>query len=216
MKSFTGRFVSAALLASAVGLLAGGAVRADTIKLSDVPAKARAAADKAVPKAKWTDASKEKDGDEVWYDLEGTDAKGRYVCVSVYPDGNVDEVTTEVQRGDVPEPVLTAVKKHKELSGFKATTYYEVRDGDGKLDRYDLEGAIPSGKKKGKDKEVTVSVSPDGKEVEIDSDTAVARLQKVKGDSVVLSQRLRMCSPGGDERACREWWSSRRAKDSHP
>src|SRR6185503_9465021 len=76
-------------------ILAGAIAYGEDVDLSKVPQEIRTAADKAVPNAKWSSATKESDEDKnSWYDLEGEDAKGRYVCVSVYTDGTVDEVCT--------------------------------------------------------------------------------------------------------------------------
>jgi hypothetical protein len=154
-------FGSAPLLA--VGILFGtSAVRADEIALDKVPTEVRKAADKAVKKAKWDSASKETEDKKVfWYELEGKDAGGRYVHVSVSSEGIVDEITTEIQPKDVPKVVATALKG--KFPKFVASTIYEVRNGDNKIDRYDFEGKRPKDKE-----EITLSVSPDGKSVEVD------------------------------------------------
>ena len=87
-------------------ILAGAIAYGEDVDLSKVPREIRTAADQAVPNAKWASATKETDEDKnSWYDLEGEDAKGRYVCVSVYTDGTVDEVCTEVKAADVPKVV---------------------------------------------------------------------------------------------------------------
>jgi uncharacterized protein YxeA len=149
-----------ACLALGLGLLAASQVNADVIPESKVPAKVRAAAEKAVPKAKWTDFSKESEDGEMWFELEGTDAQKRYVYVTVTAEGVVGEVMTEVKAKDLPKAVVAALSA--KLPRYKVATYYEVRS-DGKVTRYDLEGKRPRDKE-----DITVSVSADGKTVEID------------------------------------------------
>ena len=154
---------AAALCALAVGLgaLASSATGAAEIALKKVPAVVRAAADKAVPEAKWASASKETEDDkEFWYELEGKDAKGRNVHVSISEGGKVDEVSTEIASKDAPKVVTDALSA--KFPKFKIETSYEIVK-DGKIDRYDFEGKRPRDKE-----EITVSVSPDGKKVEVD------------------------------------------------
>ena len=150
----------------AAGLLAGAAARAadddDEIDLAKVPAKVKEAASKAVPHAKWESASKSVEDGETTYTLEGTDAKGRSVSVDVEEDGTVDEVQTEVPMNQVPRLVQRALKAKQPR--FKATTVYEVRE-EGKVTRYDFEGKRPADKD-----DITVTVSSDGKEVEVEAD----------------------------------------------
>lgn len=155
------RLVSMAALVVGICLLVGTRATAEDIDLKKVPAVVRKAADKAVPKAKWESASKEtEDKKEYWYELEGKDAKGRYVHVTVLSDGTVDEVSTEIEFKDAPKVVKDALKA--KFPKFKTESSYEIRKDD-KIERYDFEGA--RGNKK---EDITISVSPDGKSVEID------------------------------------------------
>ena len=92
--------------------------------------------------------------------MEGKDAKGRYVHVTVSTDGTVDEVSTEIEYKDAPKVVKDALKA--KFPKFKVETSYEIRK-DEKIERFDFEGKRPKDKE-----EITISVSPDGKSVEID------------------------------------------------
>lgn len=164
------RRASAAALAVGLWLAGAAAGRGDEIDLAKVPAAVRGAADKAVPKADWTSASKETDdGKEFWYELEGTDAKGRYVHATVAADGKVNEVSTEVPFKDAPGAVTAALAA--KLSGFKPATTHEIRT-DGKVERYDLEGADAKGRA------VYVSVSPGGELDEVFTEVKPADVPK--------------------------------------
>jgi hypothetical protein len=126
--------------------------------LSKVPAKIKKAADKAVPGAEWSTATKSTEDGETTYELEGGDEDDRYVYVSVSEDGTVGEVQTEITQKDLPAAVKKALNKAAPKSKFKVSTVYEVKE-DGEVSRYDIEGKL--GKK-----ETSFSFKPDGKKVE--------------------------------------------------
>jgi hypothetical protein len=132
------------------------------IELAKVPAKAKEAATKAVPGARWTGASQHEEDGEITFELEGTDAEKRYVWAEVSAEGEVEEVGTEIPMKQVP--VVVTAKLKASLPRFVSTTVYEARQ-DGKAIRYDFEGKRPRDKE-----EITVSISADGKEIEIDAD----------------------------------------------
>ena len=134
----------------------------DKVDLAKVPAKAKEAASKAMPRAKWTGATKSVEDGVVTYELEGEDTSKRYVWVDVTADAKVTEVGTEILAAKVPQVVTAALKK--KFPRFQVSTSYEARH-EGKVIRYDFEGKRPRDKE-----EITVSVSPDGKEVEIEED----------------------------------------------
>jgi hypothetical protein len=156
-------------MAMAAGGIAGGkrhpgATAAETaddkIALAKVPVKIKEAASKALPRAKWTGATKSVEDGEVTYELEGEDAAKVYVWVELTADGKVNEVGSEIVIGKVPQVVTAALKK--KFPRFQVASSYEARK-EGKVIRYDFEGKRPRDKK-----EITVSVSVDGKEIEID------------------------------------------------
>jgi hypothetical protein len=158
------------LALAAGGVAAGKWLHADTetattddkIDLAKVPAKVKEAANKALPKAKWTGASKSEEDGKVTYELEGEDAAKHYVWVELTADAKVNEVGSEIAFGTVPQLVTAALKK--KFPRFVVASSYEARH-EGKVIRYDFEGKRPRDKK-----EITVSVSSDGKEIEIDKD----------------------------------------------
>jgi hypothetical protein len=120
------------------------------------------AARKAVPGAKWSIASKEEEDDGVVYALDGEDAAGNHVWVEVTAAGKVNELGSEIESAKVPSVVAAALSKR--FPRFQASETCEVRQ-DGKVIRYDFEGKRPRDKEK-----ITVSVSPEGKTVEIGED----------------------------------------------
>jgi hypothetical protein len=152
----------------ALGLLALGSINAipaigadgEKLDLAKVPAKVKEAAAKAVPKTKWTGASKSVEDGTLTYELQGEDAGEHYVSVELTADGKVNEIDLEIAIAKVPSVVTTALKK--KLPRFQVATAYEARQ-EGKVIRYDFEGKRPRDKK-----EITVSVSANGKEIEID------------------------------------------------
>jgi hypothetical protein len=157
------------LLALAAAATAGG--DEEEVPLDKVPAAARKAAEKEFPKAKWLGATRETVDGVVVYTLDGELRKDKAVAVEVTAAGVVREVSVEVAMADVPEVVRAALKA--KLPRFKVDDVFEVSRG-GKVVEYQFEGKRPApkkGKKKdAKDEEVTVTVSADGKTVEIDDD----------------------------------------------
>jgi hypothetical protein len=156
-------FALAAGGVAAGNLLRGGVAfgaGSEEIDLAKVPAKVKEGAGKAVPGAKWTGATKYVYGGEVSYELEGEDASKKKVWVDLTPEGEVNEVSSLIESGKVPEVVAAALKKR--MPRFAVSTSYEARK-DGKVVGYYFDGKRPRDKE-----EITVSVSPDGKEIEID------------------------------------------------
>lgn len=149
------------LLAVLVSAVWCGGASADEqdVPLDKLPKAVRAAADAAVPKAKWTGAVRSEEDKAVTYELEGTDAKGRYVWVELTEAGVVKEVQTEVAYAAAPKAVREALEK--KFPRFKAETTYMVEEG-GKVTRYDFEGKRPKDKE-----EITISVSADGKTIDV-------------------------------------------------
>jgi hypothetical protein len=142
------------------GETAAGAT--DESDLAKVPAKVKEAASKAVPGARWTGASRNSEDGAVTYELEGQDSDDNDVWVELTADARVNEVGTEIDSDQVPAVVTAALKKR--FPRFATSENYAVRQG-GKVIRYDFDGKRPRDKE-----EVTVSVSPDGKTVEIEDD----------------------------------------------
>ncbi len=134
----------------------------DKIDIDKVPAKVKEAATKAVPGVKWTGATKSVDDGKVMYELEGDDSADRYVSVELTAEAKVNEIDTEIDIAKVPNLVTAALKK--KMPRFQVATAYEARQ-QGKVVRYDFEGKRPRDKK-----EITVSVSANGKEIEIDEE----------------------------------------------
>ncbi len=141
--------------------MAHGIARGEDIALANLPEIIRNAADKVIPNAKWNKAVKDTDGKDTWYDISGIDAKGRKICVTVEPNGDIDEIETEIKSQNTPKSVMAALKGR--LPNFKISAVYEIRNDEDKITRYDFDG------KRLKDKEdVTISFTVDGKFIKLD------------------------------------------------
>ncbi len=141
--------------------MAHGIARGEDIALANLPEIIRNAADKVIPNAKWNKAVKDTDGKDTWYDISGIDAKGRKICVTVEPNGDIDEIETEIKSQNTPKSVMAALKGR--LPNFKISAVYEIRNDEDKVMKYDFDG------KRLKDKEdVTISFTVDGKFIKLD------------------------------------------------
>ena len=138
-----------------------GIARGEDIALANLPEIIRNAADKAIPNAKWNKVVKDTDGKDSWYEVSGMDAKGRKICVTVEPNGDIEEIETEIKSQNTPKSVMTALRGR--LPNFKITAVYEIRNDQDKIIRYDIDG------KRSRDKEdVTISFTVDGKFIKLD------------------------------------------------
>lgn len=138
-----------------------GIARGENIALTNLPEIVRKAGDKAVPNAKWNKAVKDTDRKDTQYDISGIDAKGRNVCVTVEPNGDIDEIETEIKAQNTPKTVMAALKGR--LPNFKISAVYEIRNDEDKITRYDFDG------KRLKDKDgVTISFTVDGKFIKLE------------------------------------------------
>jgi hypothetical protein len=109
----------------------------DDVDLKDVPAAVRASADKTVPNARWEKATKETDDDETTYHLNGADAKGREVNVTLKADGQVEVFETVLSVTDLPGNVVEVLRTLPQVKWTDATekvedgkTNYEVGGSD--------------------------------------------------------------------------------------
>jgi hypothetical protein len=150
-----------------MGLLAAAvaAARADEeeVKLADVPAAVRKAADKAAPKATWKEASKETEEGKTTYELSGTMPVGqdtREVSVEVTSEGKVIELEVEIPLKQVDARIHDMVKA--KYPRFKAEEAASI-SRDGRPLGYELSGTMEK-------KKVSVRVSADYKTIELEED----------------------------------------------
>jgi hypothetical protein len=111
----------------------------DRIDVKDVPAVVRQSADKTVPHAEWTEATKETDDDEATYQLTGADAKGREVHLTLTADGQVEVFETVLSVTDLPAAVVEVLRTLPQVKWTDALekveeseTTYEVSGADRK------------------------------------------------------------------------------------
>jgi uncharacterized membrane protein YkoI len=158
MRPIAMSLLSLGMLIAATGGCSRSPPGEERVSLDKVPAVAKAAADKAIPGARWEKAEKEREHGKMVYELKGRDPKGKKVKVEVSPDGNEVTVEEKVSLDTVPGIVKAAADKAVSGVTWKAA---EQETEGGKM-VYELKGRDPKGKK------VKVEVSPDGKQVTVE------------------------------------------------
>jgi hypothetical protein len=154
------RLIAALGVTGLVCLPAGASADEQKVKLADVPAVVRQAAAKAVPDAKWTEATTEAEDGETTFEIIGEKPGGRAVSVGVSEAGKVLEIENEIPLKEVPRLITDACKaKYPKFQPSDAETVSK----DGKIVAYELSGKLGQ-------KEVDIRVSADGKTVELDDE----------------------------------------------
>jgi hypothetical protein len=155
-----------AMVVTLAGMLAQNAQasRGDTpVRLDELPKAVRQAAAAAVPGAKLTEAYRYIENGKTYYELSGFDAQHRAVDVDLTPQGGVVEVQTEIPIREVPKVVVDAVKV--KTRGQRMTFgVVQVVTSQGQVVAYQFEGVTSD------DDDVEVTVSPDGRDVEVEID----------------------------------------------
>jgi len=168
------------VLMAAIGVtgLVNLAARADEeqVELKDVPAAVRESADKAIPGAKWAEATKETDGGETTYTLNGADTKGREVNVSLNKDGQVELVETVLSVTDLPKIVVDVLKTLPHVKWTDATE--KVEDG---ITTYEVSGSDL------RDRESDAKVSVDGGESTLRTELEPNEVPAVVSDALKVS-----------------------------
>jgi hypothetical protein len=120
-----------------------------------VPPKVRATLNARFPGAQIRKLTTEKEHDLVLYDIEFTVEDRRYEA-DIKEDGSIHNWEREIDPGDLPEPVRTAVKaRHPGKNILQAMQITVVSDGQETLEGYELVLETSP-------KEVEVTVAPDG------------------------------------------------------
>lgn len=133
------------------------------VDLDKLPPGIRAAADKAVPGARWQKAEQESGKAGVHYELKGKAADGvRHVEVELAPDGRLLQTEREAPLSGVPEAVRNKLK-----AGWPDFKPDEVKSvsREGQAGAYEFEGPRPQGR------ELEVFISTDGTIVYVEEDT---------------------------------------------
>lgn len=146
------------LLAAALSGVLGAAEKERSISLGDVPPEIKAAADKAVPGAKWHGAEQETDKGQTFYELKGKSAEKGEVEVEITPDGKLLQTEVEVPLKEVPEAVRNTLKTR--WPDFKPKEVKAVTRQDG-TQGYEFEQSKAGGK------EFEVFISGDGQTVDV-------------------------------------------------
>jgi hypothetical protein len=150
------------LFIAALSGTVGAGEKERSVRLGDVPPEVKAAADKAVPGAKWRSAEQETDKGQTIYELKGKGAeKDREVEVEVTPDGKLLQTEIEVPLKEVPDVVRNTLKTR--WPDFKPKEVKAVTRQDG-TQGYEFEQSKAGGK------EFEVFISGDGKTVDLQED----------------------------------------------
>lgn len=176
---------------TALGWLAGGGILAaaslavdqtceaeESVPLNKVPKVVKTAAENILPKGTWHSAVKIVDGENIAYELDGSDGKDRDVTVMVTAEGKVIEVETELKKPDnVPAKALAAVQA--KWPKFTPTETHQIRQGkdlQGLKDGdhlYDMRGTIAKGR------DIQVQVTAEGEILESIVQVPIEKVQAV-------------------------------------
>ncbi|MFO0800503.1 MAG: PepSY-like domain-containing protein [Gemmataceae bacterium] len=149
----------ACVIALGVGLLAVVGVRADEEKvpLDKLPKAVKEAVEKRFPKVDMKEASKEKDGDKVVYEVT-LKKDGKAIDVTVTEAGAITLIEQEIEFKDLPKAVAkTFEEKYPKAKYEIVESVTKVADGKETLDYYEAK-LVDENKKKWE-----VEVLPDGK-----------------------------------------------------
>lgn len=161
------------------------------VELKDVPAAVRQAADQTVPQAKWTEATKHSDDDETAYELNGADAKGREVNITVTAEGEVEVFETVLSVTDLPANVVEVLRALPQVKWTEATE--TVEDGE---TTYEVSGTDLN------DRETDAFFTSDG-QATIHTDRELSEVPGVVSDALKAklptfqSQRVRSVTENG-------------------
>lgn len=149
----------ACVLALAVGVMAVAHGRADEEKvpLDKLPKAVKEAVEKRFPKVEMTEAAKEKDGDQVVYEVS-LRKDGKTIDVTVTEAGAITLIEQEIEFKDLPKAVAkTFEDKYPNAKYEVVESVTKVADGKETLDYYEAT-LVAADKKKWE-----VTVLPDGK-----------------------------------------------------
>lgn len=149
----------ACVVALGVGLMAVFGVRADEEKvpLDKLPKAVKEAVEKRFPKVEMKEASKEKDGDKVVYEVT-LKKDGKAIDVTVTETGAIVLIEQEIEFKDLPKAVAkTFEEKYPKARYEIVESVTKVADGKETLEYYEAK-LVDAGKKKWE-----VEVLPDGK-----------------------------------------------------
>ena len=152
--------VGGLFMAVFAGLVLGQPAASAQDKKDKIPKAVMDALKAKFPKAeihKWT---KEKEGDDVVYDIEFKQ-EGRKFEADIKEDGTIHNWEKEIAAKDLPKAVTKAVeKKYPKATLKEIMEITEVKDGKEELEGYEI--VLETADKK----EVEVTVAPDGKILE--------------------------------------------------
>lgn len=147
------------LMAAVAAVAVATVARADEekIALDKLPKAVLDAAKKRFPKAEWTDAAKETDGDKVTYEVSGKDGDTK-MDLTFTPDGKLTLIEKVIDAKALPKAVAATLAEKYPKATFKIIEEVIKVDGAKEaLDYYEL--LLTTADKK----EIEVQLLPDGK-----------------------------------------------------
>ena len=142
---------------AAAAMTTGGRADEEKIAIDKLPKAVVEAVKKRFPKAEFTGAAKETDGDKVSYEvmLKDGDLKADLILT---PDGKITVIEKQIVAKDLPKAVAATLAEKYPKATFKLVEeVIKVTDGQEALDFYEV--LLVTGDKK----EVEVKLSADGK-----------------------------------------------------
>ncbi len=151
---------------------------AKEIDISKVPPGIKEAAGKLLKDTKWTVAHQTKDS----YELEGKDAAGHDVSIEIALDKKVRGVDRKIDVKDVPKNVMKTVTA--KFPKFDAERVHEVYSGTDITNLSKAELTYELDGKGGKGHDVTVTLTSEGKLIDVKREVELKAVPKVVMDAL--------------------------------
>jgi uncharacterized membrane protein YkoI len=164
MRSNFGRIGLAGLMLISVGGIVQAKEKEEKIAIDKLPKAVIEAVKKRFPDAKLESAEKETEGGKIVYEVE-LEQKDEELEVELTADGTILEIEQEISVKDVPKAVHDALMAKYPKSEFeKAEKVTKVKDGKDQPAVYEVEVETAD------DKEYEVTVSAEGKIIEVEEE----------------------------------------------
>ena len=96
------------------------------IGAEDLPESVKKSIDKFAPKAKLNRIARIVEGDQSSYSIFGKNAGGRRIRLSIDPDGTITQSDTEIDREELPKPLLKSILSCGENEGAKIIHCWKI------------------------------------------------------------------------------------------
>ncbi len=141
-----------------------GSVRAEekAVPLDQLPTPVTAAVKKMFPKAEMLKASREKEGQQIEYEVTVKE-NGKKIDVTMEESGEIKSLEKEMALKDLPKAVTKTLEKmYPQATQKSAEAVFEIEDGKEELEFYEIH------LKTANDKEIEAKIKQNGKVVKDD------------------------------------------------